>query len=260
VSESTHTFRYRIDLAFHGAKFHGWQRQPNLRTVQGELETWITRILGGRDPVAVTGAGRTDAGVHAEHMVAHFDSAPDLDTAELVERLSATLPEDISIQHISPVSADFHARFGAVARSYVYRIDSRRTPFGRDRSWRIPRPFNLPVAQDAAHGILGVHDFTGFCRAASRRESMDCLVTKSIWEETGEGFAYHIIANRYLHGMVRLLVGTMVEISWGRWPVERMREIIAAKDVRLCGMIAPPHGLTLARIDYPGEDQPPDFN
>jgi len=253
VSDSPQPSRYRIDLAFHGAEFHGWQRQPNLRTVQGELETWLTRIVGGGEPVAVTGAGRTDAGVHAEQMVAHFDAPLDLDTHELVERLSATLPEDISIQTIHPVTADFNARYSAISRSYIYRIDYRRTPFGRDRSWRIPRPFNLPVAQDAAQQILGVHDFTGFCRAISRRESMDCTVHHSTWEQTGEGCAYHITANRFLHGMVRLLVGTMVEISWGRWPVERMREILDAKDVRLCGMIAPPHGLTLAHIGYPGE-------
>lgn len=256
----TQTSRYRIDLAFHGAAFHGWQRQPDLRTVQGEFEIWLTRIVGGGCPVAVTGAGRTDAGVHAEHMVAHFDAAASLDTTQLLARLTAALPEDISIQKVTAVSPDFHARYSAVARSYIYRVDSRRTPFGRDRSWRIPRPLELSVAQEAAQCILGVHDFTGFCRAASRRESMRCTVHHSYWEQTGEGFAYHVTANRFLHGMVRLLVGTMVEISWGRWPVARMGEIIAAKDVRLCGMIAPPHGLTLARIDYPGENWRPDFN
>ena len=260
MTASTQTSRYRIDLAFHGAAFHGWQRQPELRTVQGELETWLTRIIGGGNPVAVTGAGRTDAGVHAEHMVAHFDTAGNLDTAQLLGRLTAALPEDISIEQVSQVSQDFHARYSAVARSYVYRVDSRRNPFGRDRSWRIPRPFEFAIAQDAAQRILGAHDFTGFCRAASRRESMECTVHDSHWERTGEGFAYQVTANRFLHGMVRLLVGTMVEISWGRWPVARMEEIIAAKDVRLCGMIAPPHGLTLAHIAYPGESQRPDFN
>lgn len=252
--------RYRIDLAFHGADFHGWQRQPNARTVQGELETWLTRILGGHDPIAVTGAGRTDAGVHAEHMVAHFNAALNSDPAQLAARLSSVLPDDISILGISAVSGDFHARYGAVARTYVYRIDSRRTPFGRDRSWRIPRPFDLPVAQDAAIRVLGVHDFTGFCRAASRRDSMDCVIRESRWEQTGEGFAYHITANRFLHGMVRLLAGTMVEISWGRWPAARMEAILTSKDVRLCGMIAPPHGLTLARIEYPGDKARPDFD
>ncbi len=215
---------------------------------------WLTRILGGHDPITVTGAGRTDAGVHAEHMVAHFDAELSAGPGPLASRLSAALPEDIEILGITRVSDDFHARYSAVARTYIYRIDSRRTPFGRDRSWRIPRPFDLPVAQEAAMRILGVHDFTGFCRAASRRDSMDCDIRESHWDQTGEGFAYHITANRFLHGMVRLLVGTMVEISWRRWPVARMEKILTSKDVRLCGMIAPPHGLTLARIDYPGGD------
>jgi tRNA pseudouridine38-40 synthase len=222
---------------------------------------WLSRLLGGDHPVAVTGAGRTDAGVHAEHMVAHFDSALSGDPAQWAARLSAAMPEDISIHRVIPVSRDFHARYSAVARTYVYRIDSRRTPFGRDRSWRIPRAFDFTVAQDAAERILGVHDFTGFCRAASQRESMACNVHDSRWEQAGEGFAYHIKANRFLHGMVRLLVGTMVEISWGRWPVTRMEDILASMDVRLCGMVAPPHGLTLARIEYPDDDGwHPDFN
>jgi tRNA pseudouridine38-40 synthase len=252
--------RYRVDLAFHGARFHGWQRQPGLCTVQGELETWLSRMLPGDDPVAVTGAGRTDAGVHAEHMVAHFDSAPVPDPAQLAARLSAALPADIVIHKIAPVAGDFHARYSAATRTYVYRIDTRSTPFGRDRSWRIPKTFDLPIAQVAAERVLGLHDFAGFCRAGSRRESMACVVHRSLWDQTTDGFAYHIKANRFLHGMVRLLVGTMVEISWGRWPVTRMDEILEKKDVRLCGTVAPPHGLTLARIEYFGDAGHLDFN
>ncbi len=222
---------------------------------------WLSRIFGDNHPVAVTGAGRTDAGVHAEQMVAHFDSPLSSDPAQMATRLSAALPEDISVHRVIPVSRDFHARYSAVARTYVYRIDTRRTPFGRDRSWRIPRSFDITIGQDAAERILGIHDFTGFCRAASRRESMACDVQESHWAQTGEGFTYHIRANRFLHGMVRLLVGTMVEISWGRWAVTRMDDIIAGKDVRQCGMVAPPHGLTLARIEYSDDDgRHPDFN
>ena len=243
--------RYRIDLAFHGAQFHGWQRQPGLRTVQGELEMWLSRLLPDHDPVTLTGAGRTDAGVHAEHMVAHFDSHSIIDPAQLTLRLQAALPDDISVLGLVPVTGDFHARFSAVARTYVYRICTCPNPFGRDRAWRIPPAFSLEIAQDAASRILGGHDFSGFCLAASQRESMTCLVRESRWEQIEDGYAYQVTANRFLHGMVRLLVGTMADISRGRWPAQRMEEILERKDVRLCGMAAPPHGLTLVQIEYP---------
>jgi len=243
--------RYRIDVAFHGARFHGWQRQPGLRTVQGELETWLSRLLPGQESVTLTGAGRTDAGVHAEHMVAHFDSASSIDAAQLIFRLKAAVPDDISILGLVPVTGDFHARYSAVARTYVYRICTRPTPFGRDRAWRIPPAFEFALAQDAASRILGEHDFSGFCLAASQRESMTCLVRESRWEQIEDGYAYRVTANRFLHGMVRLIVGTMADISRGRWPVQRMEDILRSKDVRLCGTAAPPHGLTLVRIAYP---------
>jgi tRNA pseudouridine38-40 synthase len=243
--------RYRIDLAFHGAAFHGWQRQPGLRTVQGELEVWLNKLLRADVPIALTGAGRTDAGVHAELMVAHFDTEREFDPADLTHRLSAVLSDDLTVKQIAPVSDDFHARYSAIAKTYVYRLRTERTPFARDRVWHIRGDFDYEDASDAASRIIGDHDFSGFCRATSRKPNSACHVRDSLWRVTETGYQYDIRANRFLHGMVRLLVGTMTEIARGRWPAARMTEILESRDVRLCGAVAPPHGLTLADIEYP---------
>lgn len=243
--------RYRIDLAFHGAEFHGWQRQPGLRTVQGELETWFTRLLRSSETVRITGAGRTDAGVHAEHMVAHFDSAAAFDPVRLVSQLAAALPQDVCVRRLTPVAVEFHARYSAVAKTYLYRLCTVQTPFDRDRRWHILGSFDLQAAISAAAKIRGTHDFSGFCRAASHRPTMTCDVHQSEWQRTEDGYTYRVRANRFLHGMVRLLVGTMADIARGRWPDTRIDDILRSGDVRLSGTAAPAHGLTLIEIEYP---------
>jgi len=243
--------RYRLDIAYHGGAFHGWQKQPGLRTVQGELELWLTRLVGAAEPLAVTGAGRTDAGVHAERMAAHFDCGADLECDALLERLKAALPEDMAALALSRVPPDFHARYSATRKSYEYRLATVQSPFGRDRVWHAPRPFDLQAAQAAALTVLGQHDFSGFCRAASLRENNTCRVTLSAWEGWGVEYRYRVTADRFLHEMVRLLVGTMVQIARGVSPVGLMQEILERRDVTLCGNAAPPHGLTLIAVEYP---------
>jgi tRNA pseudouridine38-40 synthase len=246
--------RYRLDIAYHGAHFHGWQRQPDLRTVQGELEDWITRLLGARDQIAVTGAGRTDAGVHATGMIAHFDVDSDLDCDPLCLRLNSALPADLLVNRIRPVEPEFHARYSATAREYEYRLTNQRSPFDRDRVWFSPGHLSPDELKAAASAVLGQHDFSGFCLAASRRESNLCNVTDSHWEIRDSLLIYHVRADRFLHMMVRLLVGTMVDIGRGRWSSNHLVEVLEAGDVRQCGEAAPPHGLTLTGITYPAHD------
>ncbi len=245
--------RYRLDIAFHGANFHGWQRQSDLRTVQGELELWLSRLLSDPDGIAVTGAGRTDAGVHATGMVAHFDTERELDCAQLALRLHAALPPDVVVNRISPVAPDFHARYSAVARSYEYRITTERTPFERDRVWQVAAPLDLSAMEGAAALVLGSHDFSGFCVAASRKEENTCDLTHSSWEQGDSLFIYRLRSDRFLHMMVRLLVGTMIDIGRGRWAPDQITQILDSGDVRQCGTAAPPHGLTLIRVEYSGE-------
>lgn len=243
--------RYRIELAYHGADFHGWQRQLHLRTVQGELELWLSRLLGLQEGIAITGAGRTDAGVHASGMVAHFDSDLPLDCDRLTLRLHAALPPDLVVTRIVPTQPGFHARYSATARTYEYRCTSRRSPFDRDRLWHVSGPLDLAALECAAAAVIGIHDFAGFCIAASRKQENTCHVTRSSWECAGDLLIYHVRSDRFLHMMVRLLVGAMMDIGRGRWSPGRMEEILKARDVRLCSAAAPAHGLTLVAVEYP---------
>jgi len=255
------TMRYRIDIAFHGAGFHGWQKQPGCRTVQGEIELWLERLVGHGTPVSVTGAGRTDSGVHAAGMVAHFDTPSPIEPASLIHRLRVALPHDLVVTSLYAVSNDFHARYSATSRAYRYRIRLGRWPFERDREWQIHEELDIALLSTASQIILGRHDFSGFCRAESRRESNLCDISRSEWSLDGPRLTYLIRADRFLHEMVRLIVGTSVAIARGHLELGTMTQILNSGDVRLCGDAAPPHGLTLEAVEYP-EDvaKPLDFN
>jgi tRNA pseudouridine38-40 synthase len=196
----------------------------------GELELWLNRLLG-RSPIAVTGAGRTDAGVHAERMSAHFDTPGNVDVGALLVRLRAALPDDLAALALTPVPDNFHARYSALRKTYEYRLSVERSPFARDRVWQIPRPFEIGLAREAAKSILGEHDFSGFCLATSLRENNSCFVSQSGWDSIGAEFRYRVTANRFLHEMVRLLVGTMADIARGNRPIAAMGEILQRRDV-----------------------------
>ncbi|HWO56975.1 MAG TPA: tRNA pseudouridine(38-40) synthase TruA [bacterium] len=253
--------RYRLDVAYHGRDFHGWQKQPGLRTVQGELEVWLSRFLGDREEVALTGAGRTDTGVHALALPAHFDWPEPIDTVALHHRLRVALPHDLAILSFHRVADDFHARYSAIARRYVYRVRRGAWPFNRDRDWQVHGELAIDRLHACAAIIRGTQDFSGFCRALSLKENNRCSVTHSEWRTEGDNLTYRIRADRFLHQMVRLIVGTSVAVARGQGTPERLREILTAGDVTLCGDAAPPHGLTLEAVEYPdGVGEPLDFD
>lgn len=243
--------RYRVDVAFHGAEFHGWQRQPGLRTVQGELEAWIARLLGDSFEVSVVGAGRTDAGVHAIHMPAHFDRPDPIDAYSLHHRLRVALPEDLKVLALYRVDDNFHARYSAISRRYVYRVRLGHWPFDRDREWQIHDDLDFEVLQACADAIVGPHDFRGFCLRESHRENNCCNVMESTWQQSGPLLTYTIRADRFLHEMVRLIVGTNVAAARGRWDAGRVSEILTSRKTGLCGDAAPAHALTLEEVQYP---------
>jgi tRNA pseudouridine38-40 synthase len=243
--------RYRLDVAFHGAEFHGWQRQPGLRTVQGELETWIARLLGDSSEVSVVGAGRTDAGVHATIMPTHFDQAVPIDADELYRRLQVALPEDLKALKLHSVADAFHARYSASSRRYVYRVRIGHWPFDRDREWQIYDELDLAVLQSCAELAIGTHDYRGFCLANSKKENNYCTVMESSWQQSGPVLRYTVRADRFLHEMVRLMVGTFVSAARGRWDCKRVADILHTGQVELCGDAAPSHGLTLEEVVYP---------
>jgi len=206
-----------------------------------------------RDTVALTGAGRTDSGVHAEHMAAHFQWDDDLDADDLRYRLNAALPEDIIVRSIVEADPEFHARYSAIQRCYEYRIETNPNPFDRDRHWYVPYALDFDSLHRAAGELLGPHDFRGFCLSESQKDDCRCEISRSEWIIAGSRLRYRVSANRFLHQMVRLMVGTMVDIARGRFDAEQIQRIISNGDVSLCGPAAPPHGLTLRRIIYPGE-------
>lgn len=241
--------RYRLDVAYHGREFHGWQKQPGARTVQGELELWLSRFVGGT--VRVTGAGRTDAGVHAFDMPAHFDWSEPIDTVRLRRRLRAALPHDLSILRLHRVADRFHARYSAVGRRYSYQIRLGSWPFAMDRQWQIHGALDIGTLNACAALVIGRHDFSGFCRMVSRAENNRCTVCESNWKCANRELVYTIRADRFLHEMVRLLVGTFVAAARGRWPPEHIAGILSNGSVGKCGDAAPPHGLTLEEVYYP---------
>lgn len=241
--------RYFITFAYRGTDFHGSQTQPNGNTVQAELETAFATIL--REPVALTFAGRTDAGVHAEKMVAHFDREKAL-PANFAARLNNLLPDSIAIRDLLPVREDAHARFDALARTYYYRVTTRKDPFLYINHTRVAGGLDFEAMNKAAQQLLGRQDFASFCRVHTDVKTTICDVKEAYWkQDTETEWTFVITADRFLRNMVRAVVGTLFEIGKGRMPEARLVEIIAEKDRCKAGHSAPAEGLSLVQIIYP---------
>ena len=241
--------RYFIIFAYCGKDFHGSQTQPNGITVQETMETAFATIL--REPVSLTFAGRTDAGVHAEHMVAHFDWNKPL-PANLVGRLNNLLPASIAIRDIRRVADDAHARFDALARTYYYRITTRKDPFLCINHTRVAPGLDFEAMNDAAQLMLGRQDFASFCRVHTDVKTTFCDVTEARWIQTSDTEYYFVItADRFLRNMVRAVVGTLFDIGRGKLTRAQFADIIAAHNRSRAGHSAPPEGLSLVNIVYP---------
>jgi tRNA pseudouridine38-40 synthase len=253
--------RVRLDLAYVGAGFHGWQSQPDQRTVQGELADLLERLLGRR--CVPVGAGRTDAGVHARGQVAHVLLHGPHEVARICGALPRITLEGIQIHAVRPVSPAFDARQSAIARRYAYRLHRRRNifdPYAFEVPWRLDRS----AMGEACVRIKGAHDFSSFCKTGSLKDDNTCRVDLCGLEWEGERGIFHIRADRFLHHMVRNLVGLLLEIGRGIRRPEDIDTILAARDRRAAGMMAPAHGLFLEEVLYPEalldpEYLPPDF-
>lgn len=240
----------KLTMAYEGTDYHGWQKQPDLITIQGSLEAGLKRITGRSTPVY--GAGRTDAGVHAFGQVAHFESTAPKDTADWVRALNAVLPRDIVIHSAEEVPDSFHARFSAKGKTYAYFIHNglRRSPHQRRTSWFVPARLNLRQMRAASRILIGEHDFTSF--AASNGEVKDCrVILEEIHiEKRGDQIKTTLKAHRFLKYMVRNIVGFLVEVGRGRFGVDEVSTILRSKDRRMAGPTAPPHGLFLMEVKY----------
>jgi len=241
--------RYFITFAYDGTDFHGSQTQPNENTVQAEMEAAFATIL--RQAVPLTFAGRTDAGVHAEKMVAHFDVEQSL-PANFGVRLNNLLPASIAVRNLYRVSDEAHARFDATARTYHYRITTRKDPFLCVNHARVAAGLDFEAMNKAAQLLLGKQDFASFCRVHTDVKTTICDVREARWVRVNETEAYFVItADRFLRNMVRAVVGTLFEIGKGRMTEAQLAEVIAAHNRCKAGHSAPAEGLSLVDIQYP---------
>lgn len=242
--------RYFLTLAYNGTFFHGWQRQPNASSVQQALEEALTTLL--RKPIIITGAGRTDTGVHAKEMMAHFEADLSVEAEEnLPYLLNRFLKEDIVIHRLERVKADAHARFDATARTYEYHLGFQKNPFKQQLYYYFHQPVSLEKMNEAAQILLAYKDFEAFAKTHSDVKTFLCDVTKAHWESTAEGAIFTISANRFLRNMVRAIVGTLLEIGTGKIEVADMHKIIQSKDRGEAGFSVPAAGLYLTEIQYP---------
>lgn len=255
--------RFFITLSYDGTRFHGWQVQPNGISVQGELQRALSLLL--RQDVQVTGAGRTDAGVHARMMVAHFDLAslpsslasppshlvPRTSLQQLAYKLNRLLPQDIAVQRVEPVSDDMHARFSATSRTYYYYIHTEKSPFERHYSCELHYPLDFQKMNEAARMLLDYEDFGAFCKSHADVKTTLCKVTCAQWHQTSpSAWYFEITANRFLRNMVRAVVGTLIEVGRGRMTLDDFRRVIEGKRRTEAGESMPANALFLVDIKY----------
>tara|TARA_B100000408_G_scaffold134239_1_gene122074 strand:- start:2462 stop:3214 length:753 start_codon:yes stop_codon:yes gene_type:complete len=241
--------RYFIDLAYLGTAYHGWQIQPEAVSVQQVLQEALSKIL--QQNIEVVGAGRTDAGVHATQMYAHFDADLNCDEKTLQFKLNSFLPKDISIHQLFKVQSQAHARFDACSRSYEYHIVNFKDPFKIDLAYYL---LKQPDIEKMNHAAAMLKDYTNFkCFSKSRTDvkTYNCNITAAFWEQSKDELIFHITADRFLRNMVRAIVGTLLDIGLGKNSVEFLKEILKSEDRSMAGTSVPAHGLYLTRIEYP---------
>jgi tRNA pseudouridine38-40 synthase len=248
--------RFRLTIEYDGRPFAGWQRQADQPSVQEALERALAAIDGGER--LVEAAGRTDAGVHATGQVAHVDLEKPWRAFKLKEALNAHLaPEPVAVLEAAPAAPDFHARFDAVERAYLYRIVDRRAPltFDKGRAWRIPVPLDVDAMHDAAQSLIGRHDFSTFrdaqCQAKDPVKTLDQLDVLRLPGPSGPEVHIRARARSFLHRQVRSMVGSLSEVGRGHRPVSAIAAMLAALDRRACGQVAPADGLYLTDVTYP---------
>lgn len=246
--------RYFMQLAYRGAPFHGWQTQPNATSVQQTVEQALGMLL--RHPTPIVGAGRTDAGVNASMMVAHFDTdSPITDAPRLVGKLNAILGRDIAVRSIDPVPSDAHARFDATSRTYHYYVHTRRSPFLQPLSWLAPPSLDFEAMNRAARQLLVTEDFTSFAKLHSDAVTNICHVSRAEWVKCDPSDpsrrVFIITADRFLRNMVRAVVGTLVDVGRHKLSEDDFARVIASRDRCSAGTSMPPEPLFLHRVTYP---------
>ncbi|MEX2597991.1 MAG: tRNA pseudouridine(38-40) synthase TruA [Salibacteraceae bacterium] len=243
--------RYFIELSYDGTAYHGWQVQPNAKTIQETLNNAISTII--RKEIYCVGCGRTDTGVHAQQFYAHFDVTQAIEnTSQLTYKANRVLPKDIAIHRIFEVEKDTHSRFSAINRTYKYRITQFKDPFSINRKWEMRDKVDVNVMNQAAKLLLGEQDFTSFSKSNTQTETNICNVMHAEWQTNDRELIFNVKANRFLRNMVRALVGTLVDVGKGSISIAEFESIIKTKNRSEAGLSVPAHGLYLTEIEYPG--------
>jgi tRNA pseudouridine38-40 synthase len=243
--------RWKIQLRYLGTAYCGWQRQPDERSVQQVLEESLGTIL--RQEIEVTGCGRTDAGVHARMYVAHFDAEPIADVAKTIYQLNAILPHDVAIEKLETVISTFHARYDAIVRGYKYYIHFEKDPFRQDQSYYFQqhRDLNTERMQAAANLLLDFEQFKPFCKTGSDADHFICYLKESRWDIGAHEAVYTVQANRFLRGMVRLIVGATLNAGLGKISLTTLKSCLDTQSVLPQAWSVPAHGLFLEKVEYP---------
>ncbi|MEM9078041.1 MAG: tRNA pseudouridine(38-40) synthase TruA [Bacteroidota bacterium] len=241
--------RYFIKFSYFGKNYHGWQRQPNAITVQEVLEDGMSTLL--RSPIEVVGAGRTDTGVHAKEMYAHFNTETLADLHDFTRRMNAFLPEDISIAEIVHVNSDAHARFDAIERTYEYWVVQRKNPFYTDFAHCITQPMDIDGMNEAASILLEYSDFECFSKSNTDVKTFICDVRKAQWVFEKDKLIFTISADRFLRNMVRAIVGTLLEVGMRKRRPNQIEDVLKSKSRSEAGVSVPAKGLYLTQILYP---------
>ena len=240
--------RYLFEIAYHGKNYAGWQSQANAVGIQSIVEDGLTKIL--RTPVKIVGSGRTDTGVHCEQQFFHSDIEKEFDRQHLIVKLNSFLPGDIVIKSIRPVRSDVHARYSARERTYKYRITLSKNPFLNGLALHYYKPYNIQTMNEAASLLVGEHDFASFSKVKTDVNHFLCDVKSARWKKHKDELIFTITANRFLRGMVRAIVGTLLEVGEGKLSIQGFQNIIKSKDRRKAGANAAPYGLYLNEVKY----------
>lgn len=240
--------RYFIRFSYKGTNYHGWQYQPNASSVQETLTKALSVVLNSE--FEIMGAGRTDTGVHAKEMFAHFDFEKEIEIPTLIHKLNSFLPKDIAVSDLIPVHDDAHARFDAVKRTYEYHINTIKNVFSEELSWYYHQKLDVGLMNEAAKILLEYTDFQCFSKVHTDVNTFNCKITEAYWKEEKDRIVFTISADRFLRNMVRAIVGTLVYIGLGKITLEDFKGIIESKDRGKAGFSVPAHGLYLTEVQY----------
>lgn len=243
--------RYILDISYKGTNYHGWQIQANAHSVQAELNNALKTIM--RTDIETLGSGRTDTGVHAVQQIVQFDHEDELDLKQLKYKMNVLLPPDIAVNCIKKTVSHFSARFDAISRTYEYHIIRKKEVFNCELNWYLSVPLNIELMNEASKVLLNHKDFKSFSKYKTSVDHFLCDIFLAEWKEEGHKLIFTIRANRFLRGMVRAIVGTLINVGLKRMTLIELEEAIEGRDRKLTGMAVPAKGLFLTRVEYPVE-------